>query len=75
MKHEKTINRQRCRRRFRVRNRIKRDAIRPRMSVVRSLKHMSVQIIDDEQGVGSIERVTADGDIGGVTVTATAQSP
>lgn len=32
-------------------------------------------IIDDEQGVGSIERVTADGDIGGVTVTATAQSP
>jgi len=33
-----------------VRNRIKRDSTRPRMSVFRSLKHIYVQIVDDESG-------------------------
>ena len=35
---------------FRVRNRLKRDATRPRLSVFRSHKHMYAQIIDDEAG-------------------------
>lgn len=50
MKQEKQNKLQRRRRRFRVRNRVKRDSTRPRMSVFRSLKHMYVQIIDDESG-------------------------
>ena len=50
MKQEKQNKLQRRRRRFRVRNRIKRDSTRPRMSVFRSLKHIYVQIIDDESG-------------------------
>jgi large subunit ribosomal protein L18 len=50
MKHEKRIGKQRRRRRLRVRNRVKRDAIRPRLSVFRSHKHMYVQIVDDEMG-------------------------
>ncbi len=50
MKQEKQNKLQRRRRRFRVRNRIKHDSTRPRMSVFRSLKHIYVQIIDDEGG-------------------------
>ena len=48
MKREKKINRQRQRRRFRVRNAVKRHATRPRLSVFRSLKHIYAQIIDPE---------------------------
>lgn len=47
MNHEKTIARQRRRRRYRVRNRVKADSTRPRLSVFRSHKHIYVQIIDD----------------------------
>ena len=50
MKHEKEINRQRQRRRYRVRNKVKRFSTRPRMSVFRSARHIFVQIIDDEAG-------------------------
>ena len=50
MKHEKRINRQRRRRRLRVRNRVKRDSTRPRLCVFRSHKHVYAQIIDDEAG-------------------------
>jgi len=50
MKQEKRLNRQRDRRRYRVRNRVKRDSTRPRLCIFRSLKHMYVQIIDDEAG-------------------------
>ena len=35
---------------FRVRNRIKRDSTRPRLSVFRSHKHIYAQIIDDVAG-------------------------
>ena len=48
MKHEKRIGRQRRRRRFRVRNRVKRDSTRPRLSIFRSHRHLYAQIIDDE---------------------------
>jgi large subunit ribosomal protein L18 len=47
MRHEKQIGRQRQRRGFRVRNRLKRDAGRPRLSVFRSHKNFFAQIIDD----------------------------
>ena len=48
--HEKPspINAQR--RRFRVRNRVKADSTRPRLSVFRSHKHIYAQIIDDDDG-------------------------
>ena len=50
MKHEKSINRQRQRRRFRNRNAVKRHSTRPRLSVFRSHKHIYAQIIDDQAG-------------------------
>ena len=50
MRHAKKIGRQRRRRRFAVRNRLKQDATRPRLSVFRSHKHMYAQIIDDAAG-------------------------
>lgn len=64
MKHEKTILRQRQRRRFRVRNRIKRDTSRPRLSVFRSHKHMYVQIIDDADGRTLASASTSAKDLG-----------
>ena len=48
-KHKKT-NRQRQRRRWRVRKRLRGSADRPRLSVTRSLKHIGVQVVDDETG-------------------------
>ena len=44
------LQRQRQRRTFRVRNRLKADASRPRLSVFRSHKHIYAQIIDDSAG-------------------------
>ena len=48
MKREKKLNKQRRRRRLRVRNAVKRHSTRPRLSVFRSHKHMVAQIIDDD---------------------------
>jgi large subunit ribosomal protein L18 len=50
MRHEKQIGLQRKRRGLRVRNRMKRVAVRPRLSVFRSHKHFYAQIIDDGAG-------------------------
>jgi len=50
VKHEKTIGKQRRRRGYRVRNRVKRDSTRPRLSVFRSHKHIYAQVVDDEDG-------------------------
>ena len=63
MKREKRINRQRRRRRLRVRNAVKRNATRPRLSVFRSLKHIYAQIIDDEQGRTLVAASTRDKDL------------
>ncbi|HEX7448609.1 MAG TPA: 50S ribosomal protein L18 [Pirellulales bacterium] len=60
MNHEKTISHQRQRRGFRVRNRIKRDSTRPRLSVHRSHKHMYAQIIDDARGHTLVAASTVD---------------
>lgn len=50
MDHSKQIVRQRRRRAFRVRKRIRGTPDRPRLSVARSHKHISAQIIDDLAG-------------------------
>ena len=50
MNREKRIQKQRQRRAFRVRNKMRGDAERPRLSVFRSHKHMYAQLIDDEKG-------------------------
>jgi large subunit ribosomal protein L18 len=47
---QKLLNVQRTRRRFRVRNHVKRVSNRPRLSVFRSRSNIYVQIIDDESG-------------------------
>jgi len=58
--HEKRIAHQRQRRRFRVRNRVKGDTSRPRLSVFRSHLHIYAQIIDDAQGRTLASASTAD---------------
>jgi len=60
VKHEKRISKQRRRRRFRVRNRVKRDSTRLRLSVFRSHKHVYAQIIDDEAGRTLVAASTCD---------------
>ncbi len=60
MEHRKVINGQRERRAFRVRNRVRGTAERPRMCVNRSLKNMSVQLIDDASGKTLVSATTLD---------------
>ena len=50
MKLSARIGKQRLNRRFRVRNRIRATATRPRLTVFRSNKHIYVQIICDKDG-------------------------
>lgn len=50
MDHSKQILRQRKRRSFRVRKRLRGTPERPRLSVMRSHKHISAQVIDDLSG-------------------------
>lgn len=50
MKLKKIINNQRRRRTFRVRNKVRGCAEVPRLSVQRTLKHFSCQLIDDVAG-------------------------
>jgi len=50
MDHSKQLVRQRQRRAFRVRKRVRGTPERPRLSVARSHKHISVQIVDDLAG-------------------------
>jgi large subunit ribosomal protein L18 len=50
MNHAKKIGLQRRRRAFRVRKSVRGTTERPRLCVIRSLKHTYVQLIDDSQG-------------------------
>ncbi|MHC4137840.1 MAG: 50S ribosomal protein L18 [Planctomycetota bacterium] len=50
MNREKKLSKQRDRRAMRVRKRVRGDAVRPRLSVQRSHKHIYAQLIDDETG-------------------------
>jgi large subunit ribosomal protein L18 len=63
MNHEKTNARQRLRRRYRVRNRIKAEATRPRLAIFRSHKHVYAQIIDDLAGRTLAAASTAQSDV------------
>jgi large subunit ribosomal protein L18 len=60
MRHDRLVGKQRQRRGLRVRNRIKRDATRPRLSVFRSHQNFYVQIIDDAAGRTLVSASTQD---------------
>ena len=66
MKYEKRMSVRTKRRRFRVRNRVVRDAHgRPRLSVFRSHRHIYAQIIDDTAGHTLAAASTMDSNIAG----------
>ena len=50
MNHERAIRRQRQRRKFRVRKRIRGTAEQPRLTIFRSHRHIYAQLIDDAIG-------------------------
>ncbi len=50
MNRRKRLNKTRARRRFRVGNRVRGTAARPRLTVFRSHRHIYVQLVDDEAG-------------------------
>ncbi len=50
MQHQRHVLRQRNRRGNRVRNRLKRHAVRPRLAIFRSHQNIYAQIIDDTAG-------------------------
>ena len=50
MKEQKVVNKQRQRRRYHVREKVRGSAERPRLSVNRSLNHIYCQLIDDMSG-------------------------
>ncbi len=60
MDHHKAIGKQRQRRAFRVRKHTRGTAERPRLCVTRSLRNISVQVIDDVAGVTLASASTAD---------------
>lgn len=50
MEHNKALGRQRQRRKFRVRKRLKGTPDRPRLTVHRSLQNIAAQVVDDTIG-------------------------
>ena len=60
MNHQKTIGKQRLRRRYRVGKRIRGTSERPRLAVYRTHKHMYAQVIDDSIGKTLASASTAD---------------
>lgn len=60
MKLTDRVQHQRQNRRFRVRNKIRATADRPRLSVFRSNKHIYAQIIDDRAGQTLVSCSTAE---------------
>lgn len=63
MKKQIKLNKGRRTRKFRVSNAIKRYSTRPRLVVFRSHKHISAQVIDDENGVTLAFAGTMDKDL------------
>ena len=63
MNHQRAIRRQRQRRTFRVRKRIRGTAERPRLTVFRSHKHVYAQIVDDAAGKTIAAASTAEPDL------------
>jgi large subunit ribosomal protein L18 len=64
VKLKKIINKQRERRRFRVRKQIRGTQDRPRLSIQRTLKHFSCQAIDDQSGRTLFSASTVSKDFG-----------
>jgi len=62
--HEKAVGRQRKRRTYRVRNKIRGTSTRPRLSVFRSHKHIYAQVIDDLAGRTLVSANSRDKDLG-----------
>jgi large subunit ribosomal protein L18 len=60
MQHNKALGRQRQRRKFRVRKHLRGDAERPRLTVTRSLRNISAQVVDDSLGKTLAAASTAD---------------
>lgn len=60
MNNEKAVHLQRIRRRQRVRKPLRGSSERPRLSVFRSHKHMSCQVIDDASGKTLVSASTRD---------------
>jgi len=50
VQHQRQVLRQRRRRAVRVRDRLRRDTVRPRLAVYRSHQNIYAQIIDDSRG-------------------------
>jgi large subunit ribosomal protein L18 len=65
MDHNKQIVRQRKRRSYRVRKRVRGTPERPRLSVARSHKHISAQIIDDLGGKTLVAASTVEKELSG----------
>ncbi|MCA9082656.1 MAG: 50S ribosomal protein L18 [Planctomycetaceae bacterium] len=66
MKTQKRISKQRSRRGFRVRNRVRRDAHgRLRLSVFKSNRHIYAQVIDDVAGHTVVAASTMEADVAG----------
>ena len=67
MKSVKQLAKRKVRRRFRVRNRVRRDAHgRPRLSVFRSNRHIYAQIIDDVEGRTIVSASSLESEVAGV---------
>jgi large subunit ribosomal protein L18 len=60
MEHAKALRRQRDRRKFRVRKHLRGTAERPRLTVCRTLRNISAQVVDDETGKTLASASTAD---------------
>lgn len=65
MDQKRQLNKQRTRRKFRVRKRTRGSAERPRLCVSRSHKNIAVQLIDDESGKTLASASTLDKDLSG----------
>lgn len=60
MKEQKVVNKQRQRRRFHVREKVRGSADQPRLSVNRSLNHIYCQLVDDMSGRTLVSASTLD---------------
>ncbi|MBM4002662.1 MAG: 50S ribosomal protein L18 [Planctomycetes bacterium] len=63
MSFRKVLNARRQRRQYRVRNKLRSHAVRPRLAIFRSHKHISCQLIDDEKGLTLVSASTLDANL------------
>ena len=63
MNHERATRRQRQRRRFSVRKRIRGTAAQPRLTIFRSHRHIYAQLIDDARGQTLVSASSVDAEL------------